>query len=277
MGRRNAYQIGRGSIRAGSYQLSAVLTPGQTTRVMSLPSGTRIRTNIRMGAPGTGIYLRVAGFFGGMGNALGGGPWAFGGGAGGNPRKWKHEPESNQELATFGAGCYWGTEKFFATEFAEKHPGAILGTSVGFMHPSPNAAPNPTYRQVCSGDTGYVEVAHVLFDSSKVQYEELVRFFYTFHDPTTRDRQGNDAGSQYASVIFVHSDEQRQAAKAVSGKLDALMSEGKLRVFSSSKVVTQVHKANPYVPAELDHQRYLETNSRGYCNHGKYFEWEDIK
>ena len=88
----------------------------------------------------------IMGFFKGMG----GGSWDFDGGNDGNPRTWKHEPDGNKELATFGAGCYWGTEKFFATEFSQRYPGAILGTSVGFMNKDPNAPPNPTYRQVCT-------------------------------------------------------------------------------------------------------------------------------
>lgn len=114
---------------------------------------------------------------------------------GGDPTKWIHETEGNKKLATFGAGCYWGTEKFFCTDFAQMYPDAILGTSVGFMSPNPNAMKNPTYRQVCSGETGHVEVLHILYDSNKVSYEEMVKFFYTFHDPTTKNRQGNDAGT----------------------------------------------------------------------------------
>ena len=76
-----------------------------------------------------------------------------------DPSEWKHDPDENRALATFGAGCYWGTEKFFCTDFAKKYPqGAIIGTSVGFMSPNPNAMKNPSYRQVCSGQTGHVEV-----------------------------------------------------------------------------------------------------------------------
>ena len=88
----------------------------------------------------------------------------------------------------------------------------MLGTSVGFMNKDSNAAPNPSYQDVCTRSTGYVEVAHILFDKSKVSYEELVRFFFSFHDPTQQDRQRQDIGSQYASVIFTHSQEQKQIA-----------------------------------------------------------------
>ena len=116
---------------------------------------------------------------------------------------WQKGP--NSELATLGAGCYWGTEKYFAHDFEGKHPGAILGTSVGFMNFEDNAPPDPTYREVCEGDTGYVEVLHMMFDNKVVSYEDVIRHFYTFHDPTTYFKQGQDVGSQYASVIFYHS------------------------------------------------------------------------
>lgn len=215
----------------------------------------------------------IFGFFGG----LGGGKWTFEGGDGSNPSVWKHEPDGNKELATFGAGCYWGTEKFYATEFAERYPGAILGTSVGFMNPDPNAPPSPTYMQVCTRETGYVEVAHILFDSSKVNYRELVRFFYTFHDPTTLNRQGNDTGTQYASVIFCHSPKQREVAKEIQMEVDKNIANGKIKTYIGPKVVTQVHDANPYYAAQRDHQRYLENNPLGYCNHTKYFKWEDVE
>lgn len=189
-----------------------------------------------------------------------------------------HDPEKNQELATFGAGCYWGTEKFYATTFAEKFPGAILGTAVGFMNPDPNAPPNPTYERVCmTGTTGYVEVAHVLFDSSKVDYEELVKFFYTFHDPTTMNRQGNDSGTQYASVIFAHSPQQKAVATKVSENVAKLIQTGKIRCYVQGSVVTRIHDANPFYAAKEDHQRYLERNPLGYCNHVIKYNWEDIE
>jgi len=109
-------------------------------------------------------------------------------------------------LACFGAGCYWGTEKYFAKNFEKQFPGSILGTSVGFMNPDKNAPPNPEYEEVCDGTTGYVEVAYIMFDNTKATYEQVVRHFFTFHDPTTNERQGNDAGSQYTSAIFYYSE-----------------------------------------------------------------------
>lgn len=142
------------------------------------------------------VSTDILNFLGGLFNRGPGQPWSSQpGGGSGDSGKWNNDPENGEELATFGAGCYWGTEKFYATEFASKYPDAILGTSVGFMHPDQAARPNPTYREVCSSKTGYVEVAHILFDNKKVDYEELVKFFYTFHDPTTINRQGNDRGT----------------------------------------------------------------------------------
>ena len=101
------------------------------------------------------------------------------------PENWQHDEDENEHVATFGAGCYWGTEKFFIKDFNQLYPGSILRTSVGFMSPNPNAIPNPNYLDVCLGKTSHVEVAHFLFDSSIVDYSQLVKFFFTFHDPTT--------------------------------------------------------------------------------------------
>ena len=123
----------------------------------------------------------------------------------GDPSTWQMNGQI--QIATFGAGCFWGTEKYIARDFAKEHPSSILGTSVGFMNPDPNAKSTPSYDEVCEGTTGHVEVLHVLFDSSKATFEELCKFFFTFHDPTTKKRQGNDEGSQYSSMIFYHTDE----------------------------------------------------------------------
>jgi peptide-methionine (S)-S-oxide reductase len=119
------------------------------------------------------------------------------------------------ETLTVGAGCYWGTEKWYAKHFAEdwktNGDGAVLATAVGFMGP-PGVKPNPTYREVCSGTTGHVEVCQIRYDSTKTTYEDLVSHLFTFHDPTTANRQGNDVGSQYASVIFTHDETQKETA-----------------------------------------------------------------
>lgn len=142
----------------------------------------------------SGLTMQIGNIFSGIADKFTPSEWAMTT-ASGDPKGWIHEPEGNKKMATFGAGCYWGTEKYFCTEFAEMYPGAILGTSVGFMSPDKNAMKNPSYRQVCSGETGHVEVLHILYNADKCSYEEMVKFFYTFHDPTTKNRQGNDAGT----------------------------------------------------------------------------------
>ena len=119
-------------------------------------------------------------------------------------KDWPKISESTQ-LATFGAGCYWGTEKFYAKDYEKLFPGSILATKVGFMsvkEEKPEVV--PTYREVCTGTSPYVEVCQLLYDSKLTSFENICRFFFTFHDPTTHNYQGNDRGPQYASVIFYH-------------------------------------------------------------------------
>src|SRR5262249_45323909 len=107
--------------------------------------------------------------------------------------------------ATFGAGCYWCTEAVL-----EQLPG-VLDVTSGFIG---GKVPNPTYKQVCSGETGHAEVVQVKFDPAKISYDQLLDWFWQLHDPTSLNRQGNDTGTQYRSVIFYHSDEQRRLAEA---------------------------------------------------------------
>jgi peptide-methionine (S)-S-oxide reductase len=200
------------------------------------------------------------------------------------------------ELATFGAGCYWGTEKHFKA-FAAKHPGAIADMRVGFMG-GPEAAPNPSYEAVCTGRTGHVEALQLRFDPAAVPYDALVAHFFTFHDPTTPNRQareriasalvwvfaapasthavathnqGNDRGTQYASAIFTHTEEQRAVAAKRIGSLQSLLESGSLSGagFGARTVATAVRPAGAFYPAEEAHQRYLERNPGGYCNHMK--------
>eukprot|EP00992_Anisonema_acinus_P009026 TRINITY_DN5211_c0_g1_i1.p1 TRINITY_DN5211_c0_g1~~TRINITY_DN5211_c0_g1_i1.p1 ORF type:complete len:188 (+),score=30.33 TRINITY_DN5211_c0_g1_i1:42-566(+) len=173
------------------------------------------------------------------------------------------------ELATFGAGCYWGTEKFFVKDFQKRFPGSVNRVTVGFMGGSME---NPDYRSVCSGKTGHVEVAQVEFDASKARFEDLARFFFTFHDPTTLNRQGNDVGTQYASVIFYHSEEQKKSAETIKAELQTRLSAGGLN-FQASEVATEIRKADVFFPAHDEHQAYLEKNPGGYCNHGIRFQW----
>jgi len=168
---------------------------------------------------------------------------------------------------SLGAGCYWGTEKFIIKDFQKLVPASIKGGKVGFMNPNPNAPPNPSYRDVCSGRTGYVEVYDVEYDGKPATLESLLRFFFSFHDPTTLDRQGNDRGTQYSSAIFAYSPEQKAIAEKVKGEIQALVDQGKVRNYEGKKITTAVLDATKFYAAQEDHQEYLAKNEWGYCNH----------
>ena len=154
------------------------------------------------------------------------------------------------EKATFGAGCFWGVEYNF-----RRVPGVVEAFS-GY---SGGKSANPTYRQVCNGDTYHAEVVEVTFDPQKVSYVKLVEFFFKMHDPTQLNRQGPDFGTQYRSVIFVHSDEQRKVAQDVIKKLTA---EKKY----AQPIVTVVEDAKPFWKAEEYHQKYFEKNGGPTCH-----------
>jgi methionine-S-sulfoxide reductase len=154
------------------------------------------------------------------------------------------------EKAVFAAGCFWGVEKIFGAL-----PG-VLSTRVGYTG---GTTKNPTYEQVCSGGTGHAEAIEIVYDPSKISYEELVEFFFRHHDPTTLNRQGNDIGTQYRSAIFTHSPAQKAAAEAA---IDALE---KAKIFRSD-IETEVSPASEFYPAEEYHQKYLKKNPLGYCH-----------
>ena len=158
----------------------------------------------------------------------------------------------NEELATFGAGCYWGTEKYIVTVLGDKYPGSILGNAVGFMSPYKDAVEAPAYKNVCSGTTTHVEVLHIRFNNSVISYQELVKFFFTFHDPTTLNKQGNDKGTQYASVIFYHSPQQQQIAQKVMKRVQIHLDHKEIK-FANRKVITQILPKTIFYPAHLDH------------------------
>jgi peptide-methionine (S)-S-oxide reductase len=154
------------------------------------------------------------------------------------------------EKATFAAGCFWGVEAAF-----REAPG-VVKTRVGYTGGSLR---HPTYRQVCAGRTGHAEAVEVTFDPERVSYDELLEVFWSEHNPTTRNRQGLDIGSQYRSVIFFHTPEQEAAARS---SRDAVQET--LR-WPWQKVVTQIEPAVRFWPAEDYHQRYLEKMGRAVC------------
>ncbi|MDQ2664255.1 MAG: peptide-methionine (S)-S-oxide reductase MsrA [Candidatus Eremiobacteraeota bacterium] len=142
--------------------------------------------------------------------------------------------------ATFAAGCFWGVEAgFLELEGVTDAVSGYIGGSVA----------NPSYQQVCSGRTGHAEAVEVTFDPAKISYEQLLDAFWKMHDPTTRDRQGPDVGTQYRSGIFVHSPEQEEAARASLQREAARLQR---------PVVTEITAAGPFYRAEDYHQRYFE-------------------
>jgi peptide-methionine (S)-S-oxide reductase len=154
------------------------------------------------------------------------------------------------ELATFGSGCFWCTEAVFQRlKGVEK---VVSGYAGGHVV-------NPTYRQVCSGDTGHAEVIQVQYDPSQTSYEQLLEIFWKTHDPTTPNQQGNDYGPQYRSVIFYHNDEQKRLAEEYKKKLD------QAKIWKDP-IVTEISPFTNFYPAENYHQDYYNQNrNQPYC------------
>jgi peptide-methionine (S)-S-oxide reductase len=158
--------------------------------------------------------------------------------------------KDQEEVATFGAGCFWCVEAVL------QQVGGVKKVLSGYMGGS---VPNPTYEQVCTGTTGHAEVVQIRFDPSKVSYEQILAWFWRLHDPTTLNRQGADAGTQYRSVIFYHSEAQRLAAEKSKAAEDA---SGR----HDRPIVTEITKAGTFHPAEGYHQDYYNQNkSERYC------------
>jgi peptide-methionine (S)-S-oxide reductase len=156
----------------------------------------------------------------------------------------------------------------YLSDFQKEFPGAIKKARVGFMSPlqSPRIK-NPTYKQVCTGKSGHIEVLHVeLIDPSR-HFEELCRFFFTFHDPTLKVRQGNDVGFQYSSWIFCADNEQFQIAKKVKNELQVAIDREIVSQFVNRTVETQLTKLSEFTEAQAAHQEYLSKNPNGHCNH----------
>ena len=159
-------------------------------------------------------------------------------------------PEGS-ETAVFGMGCFWGAEKKFW-----QTPG-VLSTAAGY---SGGFTPNPTYEEVCSGKTGHAETVLVAYDPAKVSYEQLLKVFWEDHDPTQGMRQGNDAGTQYRSIIEVGSPEERRIAEASRG-----LYQERLKKAGYGEITTEIRDRGPFYYAEDYHQQYLAKNPRGYC------------
>jgi peptide-methionine (S)-S-oxide reductase len=153
------------------------------------------------------------------------------------------------EKATFGAGCFWGVEA------ALRQVEGTRSTSVGYMG---GWRKNPSYRDVCSGETGHAEVVQVEYDPTKISYDELLNVFWDVHDPTTLNRQGPDVGAQYRSVIFFHNAQQEEAAKASK---QGLQDSGRF----SKEIVTEIRPASEFYRAEEYHQQYFEKHGVKSC------------
>jgi peptide-methionine (S)-S-oxide reductase len=157
-----------------------------------------------------------------------------------------------QEIATLGGGCFWCLEAVY-----DEMEG-VLSVESGYMGGN---APNPSYQAVCTGTTGHVEVVQVTFDSEITSFREILEVFFGIHDPTSLDRQGNDSGPQYRSVIFYHSDAQKAEAERTIRELNAE------RVWSDP-IVTEVRPAETFYRAEDYHQEYFAHNPRQpYCSY----------
>lgn len=162
----------------------------------------------------------------------------------------KTKNKDKMALATFGGGCFWCTEAVFEQfDGVEK---VVSGYAGGFL-------PDPTYKDICSGLTGHAEVIQVTYDPSKVSYPRLLEAFWQSHDPTTLNRQGNDIGTQYRSIILYHDQEQKEIAEDAMRKLDAA------KIFRTP-IVTEIAPLTTFYPAERKHQNFYQSNKgMRYC------------
>lgn len=152
------------------------------------------------------------------------------------------------EIATLGGGCFWCTEAVFQQlKGVQEVESGYTGGQVA----------NPSYEQICEGTTGHAEVVRLTFDSDVVSFREILEVFFTIHDPTTLNRQGNDVGTQYRSVIYYHSPEQQETAKQVISEMANVW---------DAPIVTELSPAETYYKAEGYHQNYFRQNPmQGYC------------
>ena len=157
---------------------------------------------------------------------------------------------TNTEVATFGTGCFWCTEAVFESLDGVKK--VVSGYAGGHD-------PKPTYKEVCTGNTGHAECAQITYDPKVISYADLLEAFFRSHDPTSLNRQGNDVGTQYRSVIYYYNDSQKTLAETAKAELDKSGAYAK-------PIVTEITKAPTFYPAEDYHQNYFANNpDQGYC------------
>ena len=169
-----------------------------------------------------------------------------------NDNKTMNTQNTKLETATFGSGCFWCNEAIFER---------VNGVSKVVSGYSGGSVDNPTYEEVCNGTTGHAECTQIIFDPAVITYDELLEIFWKMHDPTTLNRQGNDVGTQYRSVIFYHNDGQKQKAEYYKKKL----TEEKIW---DKPIVTEITKLEKFYPAEDYHQEYYDNNpNQGYCTY----------
>ncbi len=157
---------------------------------------------------------------------------------------------NNHKIATLGGGCFWCTEAVF------DDLKGVISVESGY---SGGSVPNPSYELVCTGTTGHAEVVQVTFDPEVISYEDILRIFFTVHDPTTLNRQGNDVGTQYRSVIFYHDENQRTAAEKIKAEVTA-------EKIWNDPLETEISPFKEFYKAEDYHQEYFANNpNQGYC------------
>jgi len=158
------------------------------------------------------------------------------------------------QQVVFGLGCFWGAQrKFWSLS-------GVYTTAVGY---AAGYTPNPSYEEVCSGQTGHNEVVLVVYDPDQISFDQLLVCFWESHDPTQGMRQGNDVGTQYRSGIYVHDEQQRAAALAAKDSYQSALSAA-----GRGSITTEIESAGPFYYAEDYHQQYLAKNPNGYCGLG---------
>lgn len=171
-----------------------------------------------------------------------------------NDNRLKPPYPDGMEMAMFGLGCFWGAERKFWQQ------DGVYSTAVGY---AAGYTKNPTYQEVCSGQTGHNEVVRVVYNPSVISYEKLLKVFWESHNPTQGMRQGNDTGTQYRSGIYTYSDEQKQLAEASKAVYQEALNKANL-----GEITTEIIDAPEFYYAEEYHQQYLAKNPGGYCGLG---------